>query len=337
MQRLAIPKKKRIYAIAFSPSGRDLAAVCGDGTLRVWDTTTGELRRTVAVEVTSCGFDVIYLDETQLVFAGAHLSRYDLARDAWHTIVPTPRNERRLVLSPDGRYLAEADWTNSTDWPGSGLLVHETATWTQLPAPPGAGNTTKGLAFSPDGRWLASGHIVRVGEKVRSINLAQKFADLWAALPQPPVPPVAPGPTTFTVNDYDYVVHLRELPSGRIVRTIDGWQQGVRTLAFSPDGSVLVGTAGPRLRAWDLAGDRELALHKRGTKHFQGLSFTADGRYLATVSNDETVRLWDARTWAEKTTFTWDVGRLLNIAFAPDGLRAAAGSDKGQIVIWDVE
>jgi hypothetical protein len=29
--------------------------------------------------------------------------------------------------------------------------------------------------------------------------------------------------------------------------------------------------------------------------------------------------------------------RLLNISFAPDGLRAAAGSDRGQIVIWDVE
>jgi WD40 repeat protein len=141
----------------------------------------------------------------------------------------------------------------------------------------------------------------------------------------------------FQQNEYDYLVHVREMPTGRVVQSIDGWQQAVTHLAFSPGGGVLAGTAGPRLRAWDLTAGRELAVHKRGPKHFQGLSFSHDGRFLATVSNDATVRLWDAQTWAERSRITWDIGALLNIAFAPDGLRAAAGSDKGHIVIWDVE
>ena len=141
----------------------------------------------------------------------------------------------------------------------------------------------------------------------------------------------------YQQNEYDYLVHLRELPTGRVVKTLGGWQQAVAHLAFSPDGSVVAGTAGPRLRVWDVHSDRELALHKRGPKHFQGLSFSHDGRFLATVSNDSTVRLWDAGTWQEHATITWDIGALLNITFAPDGLRAAAGSDRGKVVIWDVE
>src|SRR5262245_20833708 len=317
MLTLAIPKKKRIYATAFSPDGRELAAVCGDHTVRVWDTIPGELRRTAnGIEETSCGYDLVYLNDGRILFAGIELRVWDVVADSWATVVVGTRPGRQLALSPDGRYLAEGDVTNSTDWGGTELVFYDTADWKFLPAPPDRDNTSGGLAFSADGKFLASSHIVRVGEKRRSLGAE------WGH---------------YTTNDYDYVVHIREVPSGRIVRTIPGWQQGARFLAFSPDGSVLAGTAGPRLRAWALATDPERALHKRGTKHFQGLSFTSDGRYLATVSNDETVRVWDALAWREVTTFTWEIGRLLNVTFAPDGLRAAAGSDKGQIVIWDLE
>jgi WD40 repeat protein len=316
MQILSIPKKKRIYAIAFSPSGRELAAACGDGLLRVWDLATSQVRQSIAIEETSCGYDLAYLDDDRLVFAGIELRWWDIAANGWNVIQRGMRWARQIRVSPDGRYLTEADRTTSTDWSGGGLIVRATTDWQPVPELTDRTSTTGGLAFRRDGRWLASGHIVRVGDKRRYLSYV---------------------PGGFNVPDYDYVVHIRELPSGRIVHSLDGWQQGISNLAFSPRGDVLAGTAGPRLRVWDIPGDRELALHKRGPKHFQGLSFTADGRYLATVSNDETVRVWDAHSWQEHRTFTWQIGRLLNIALDPEGFRAAAGSDKGQIVIWDLD
>jgi WD40 repeat protein len=317
VQTLSIGRKKRIHAIAFAPNGEELAAPCGDNWLRVWDLNTGEIRRTAPIEETSCGYDIAYLDQDRLVFAGVALRWWDLAADKWHEIAPGYSWGRRIEVSPDGAVLVEVDQTRSTDWAaGHGLIVRETATWEILPPMMGFENTTGGAAFSLDNQFLATGHMQLVGEKTRSLG---------------------PMFGRYTVHDYDYLVHVREMPSGRVLQTLDGWQQAVTNLAFSPDGSVLAGTAGPRLRIWDLESNREIALHKRGTKHFQGLSFMHDGRFLATVSNDTTVRIWDTRTWEEHTTYTWQIGALLNIVFAPDGLRAAAGSDKGQIVIWDVE
>jgi WD40 repeat protein len=316
VQTLSIGKKKRIYALAFAPNGEELAAPCGDLQLRVWDLATGEVRRSVPIENTSSGYDLVYLDQSRLVFAGMDLSVWDLESDRWTRIGPSPFM-RRLEVSHGGEYLVEVDQTRSTDWAtGDGLLVRETSGWELLPAMPGSAHTTGGLAFSHDDRLLATGHMQHVGQKSRSAGAG------WGR---------------YDVPDYEYVVHVREMPSGRVIQSLDGWQQAVTNLAFSPDGAFLVGTAGPRLRIWDLAANREVAVHKRGPKHFQGLSFTHDGRFLATVSNDETVRIWDAHRWDEHTTFSWQIGALLNISFAPDGLRAAAGSDKGQIVIWDVE
>jgi WD40 repeat protein len=257
----------------------------------------------------------VYLEETRLMFGGVQLRLWDLAADTWTLIDPINPLAVKLVRSQDGRSLAKVEKTESIDWPREGLVMYDTATWARrTPAADGI-NTTEGVAFSPDGRLLATSHLVPVGEQQKSLGAFGHY----------------------TTHEYDYVVCLRELPDGRVVRTIPGWQQGVRFLAFSPDGATLVGAAGPRLRVWDLSADREVALHKRGTKHFQGLAFTADGRRLLTVSNDETVRVWDAHAWGELTTIHWTIGALINLAVSPDGLRAAAGSDAGKVVVWDLD
>ena len=316
MQILSIGKKKRIHSIAFSPNGEELAAVSGDLQIRIWNLATGEVRRSAPIVKTSCGYDIAYLDNDRLMFSGSDLQWWDITSDAWHMIAPGHPWDRRIAISPEAGILAEVDQTRSTDWSaGNGLLTRDASDWQLQPTMESHDFTTGGVTFSRDGRFLATGHMRTVGQQSRMYG---NFG-------------------VHVTNEYDYLVHLRKLPGGRIVKTLDGWQQAVVRLAFSPDSTVLAGTAGPRLRVWDLESNREIALHKRGSKHFQGLSFTHDGRYLATVSNDETVRVWDARTWEEHTTYTWEIGALLNIVFAPDGMRAATGSDKGQIVIWDVE
>jgi WD40 repeat protein len=48
------------------------------------------------------------------------------------------------------------------------------------------------------------------------------------------------------------------------------------------------------------------------------------------------VRFWDLATGRDRA-FRWKIGEVHALAFAPDGMTAAAGGEHGDIVVWDVD
>lgn len=113
----------------------------------------------------------------------------------------------------------------------------------------------------------------------------------------------------------------------------------VRRLAASPAGRHLAGLFGRTVLIWDTnAPDATPAkVASPSVLAFTDLAFHPSGRFLAATSNDTTVKLYDTTSWQLATTFTWGIGRLRSVAFSPDGTLAAAGSDSGKIVVWDVD
>jgi WD40 repeat protein len=109
-------------------------------------------------------------------------------------------------------------------------------------------------------------------------------------------------------------------------------------ILISPDRSWLIALAGPLLHVRE-TGDlnREARKIRDGKLHFTEIAFHPSGRYLAATRNDQTVKLYDTTTWQVAKTFTWDIGKMRSIAFSPDGTLAAAGSDTGKVVVWDVD
>jgi WD40 repeat protein len=67
------------------------------------------------------------------------------------------------------------------------------------------------------------------------------------------------------------------------------------------------------------------------------VAFTADGSALLSGSWDGTVRLWDARSAAQRAAFDWGIGRVHCLAVSPDGMTAAAGGADHSVVVWDLE
>ena len=73
-----------------------------------------------------------------------------------------------------------------------------------------------------------------------------------------------------------------------------------------------------------------------GTTVTKAVAFDADGRTLATASDDGTVVLWDVRTRSLRETFRGHAAAAHGLLFAPDGHTVISASSDGSLIAWDV-
>jgi hypothetical protein len=172
------------------------------------------------------------------------------------------------------------------------------------------------LAFSPDGRWLATGDGDWTNSKANSVRL-------WDM--QDP----AADPIVF---------------SGHEISAVD-------ILAFSPDGKWLASAGADRwlanrgddaiVRLWDIAEPSGEGVLLMGHEDYiSTLAFSPDGRWLATGSEDATVRLWDMQNLtADSVVLHGHEGIITTLAFSPDGawLATLALRDGGRVMrLWEM-
>ena len=211
------------------------------------------------------------------------------------------------------------------------------------------------LSIGPSGDWLVGAGSIDGWRKRRLIRWRQptdappqkewefrpKASDGWTyhvACDPDGTRVITQESDQVIVREIVYELTVRDAGSGKIQAAVPIPGRTVDQLQFAPDGSWLVIRAGRSLLIWDARDFSRKPWKVPGGKlHFTGVAFHPSGRYLAATSNDTTVKLYDTDSWQVAKTFTWDVGRLRSIAFSPDGMLAAVGSDSGKIVVWDID
>jgi WD40 repeat protein len=117
--------------------------------------------------------------------------------------------------------------------------------------------------------------------------------------------------------------------------------------SFSPDGTRFATTGpGNTAKVYDIStplgsgnedGGREILTLDGHTALVMTVSFSPDGKQLATTSQDKSVKLWDAETGQELETFTGLANWGSRVVFSPDGKRLASGDWGGTAKVWDLE
>jgi WD40 repeat protein/GTPase SAR1 family protein len=191
------------------------------------------------------------------------------------------------------------------------------------------------VAFSPDGRWLASGSFdstVKVwdrasGKPIRSFQGHQSKVRTVAFSPD--------GRWLASGSD-DNTVKVWDPATGKPIRSLQGHQGGVNSVAFSPDGQWLASGSDDRtIMLWD-SGSRKLIRSLKGhQKEVNSVAFSPDGRCLASVSDDDTVKVWDPISGKLIRSFEGHQSAVFSVTFSPDGRWLASGSDDKTVKVWD--
>ena len=188
------------------------------------------------------------------------------------------------------------------------------------------------VAFSPDGKTLATGSF---DNTVKLWDTSSCIATLEGHLASVSAVAFSPDGRTLATSSLDSTVKLWDIGSGKELETL-GQPQPVRVVAFSPDGKTFAtGGDDHTVKLWDTASRKEFATLPGHSKSVSWLAFSPDGKTLATASEDTTVKLWDIASGKELATLTGHSGPVWAVAFSPDGQTLATGIDDGTVKLWD--
>jgi WD40 repeat protein len=292
--------KQPITGIVFSPDGKRLAARTPEPGM-FWPKLTAPPAHVFDGLASHGVGNVEFLSGTHLIVGSQILRAYPVG---WTKSERCPVRfypRAYFSCSPTERIVVVRH-ANEARW--SAWHIDKSAKWTQLWDLP-SGAMVKPI-FAPDGSVVYQLVHVRAREPRAPITNAVEAVD----------------PRT-----------------GKLVSTVTLTGTYGDNSVISPDSNFLATCCDRTIAVVEMGSvwQEKLRITNTTKKHFTGIAFHPSGKYLAATSNDETVKLYDTTTWEVAHTFAWDIGKMRSVAFSRDGTLAAAGSDKGQIVVWDVD
>jgi hypothetical protein len=191
------------------------------------------------------------------------------------------------------------------------------------------------VAFSPDGKWIATAG----GDGVKIWNAAISRApqtldwrggEIWALA-------ISPDCRRLVTASADGTAQVWEAQGGKQLLTLKGHIAPVFSAAFSRDGQrIVTGSADQTVKLWDASTGQQLRTLRGHAGAVKSVAFSPDEQRIATGSGDQTAKIWETATGKLLLTLEGYSGFISSVVFSPDGRRLLTGSWDMTVKEWEV-
>jgi eukaryotic-like serine/threonine-protein kinase len=206
-------------------------------------------------------------------------------------------------------------------------------------------NQVTAVAWSPDGKFIASGgndHTLQVWNAKTGSRLFISHGQIggvpgvaWSP-DSTRIASASAGPSISGGPASDNTVRVWNVSTGKSIYTYHGHSSGITGVAWSPGGKRIASSSTDyTIQIWDAMNGQHPLILRAHSWYAWTVAWSPDGKHLASGGPDEAVRIWDAVTGRILFIYYGSAEGVEAIAWSPDGSRIASSSGDFTVRVWN--